>query len=131
MQVDAVNRVKDNRLLDHLASILVDVQQDSSSIVDSIISQHLCDLLELVFNWRCSKSKEDYPHHCHQNHAISESPEQTGRSLYQQLEIWGMRDIIRLVNDVKKNLTASQPNLDLLCELVEVESQNKAVHISV
>ena len=26
MQVDAVNRVKDNRLLDHLARILVDLQ---------------------------------------------------------------------------------------------------------
>jgi WD repeat-containing protein 35 len=42
MQVEAVmDRIKDNISLDHLARLLVDVQQDSSSIVDSIISQYL------------------------------------------------------------------------------------------
>merc|ERR1711939_1149484 len=33
----------------HLARLLVDVQQDSSSIVDSIISQYQRDLLQLIF----------------------------------------------------------------------------------
>jgi hypothetical protein len=45
-----MNRVKYNISLDHLARILADVQQDSSSIVDSVISQYQCDLLELVYN---------------------------------------------------------------------------------
>jgi WD repeat-containing protein 35 len=60
-----------------------------------------------------------------------EPPEQAGRSLYQRLEISGMRDqLVRRVNDVKKNLTASQRNLDLLRERVEVESQNKSFQMS-
>ena len=60
-----------------------------------------------------------------------EPPEQAGRSLYQRLEISGMREqLIRRVKDVKKNLSASQRNLDLLRERVEVESQNKAVTMS-
>jgi len=50
MQIEAVmDRVKDNISLDHLARILVDVQQDSSSIVDSVISQYQRDLLNLIF----------------------------------------------------------------------------------
>ncbi|KAG5192767.1 hypothetical protein JKP88DRAFT_269267 [Tribonema minus] len=50
MQVEAVmDRIKDNISLDHLARLLVDVQQDSSSIVDSIISQHQRELLNLMF----------------------------------------------------------------------------------
>mmetsp|Transcript_26207 Transcript_26207/g.32134 ORF Transcript_26207/g.32134 Transcript_26207/m.32134 type:complete len:845 (-) Transcript_26207:121-2655(-) len=50
MQLEAVmERIKDNISLDHLARILVDVQQDSSSIVDSVISQYQRDLLNLVF----------------------------------------------------------------------------------
>ena len=50
MQLEAVmNRIKDNISLDHLSRILVDVQQDSSSIVDSVISQYQRDLLDLVF----------------------------------------------------------------------------------
>ena len=50
MQIEAVmDRIKDNISLDHLSRILVDVQQDSSSIVDSIISQYQRDLLSLVF----------------------------------------------------------------------------------
>ena len=50
MQVEAVmDRIKDNISLDHLARLLVDVQQDSSAIVDSIISQYQRDLLSLIF----------------------------------------------------------------------------------
>ena len=44
-----MDRIKDNISLDHLARLLVDVQQDSSSIVDSIISQYQRDLLDLIF----------------------------------------------------------------------------------
>ena len=47
------------------------------------------------------------------------------------LEISGMRDmLVRRAKDVKKNLTASQRNLDLLRERVEVESQNRSVQMS-
>ncbi|CAM9155222.1 unnamed protein product, partial [Choristocarpus tenellus] len=50
MQVEAVmDRIKDNISLDHMARLLVDVQQDSSNIVDSIISQHQRELLNLIF----------------------------------------------------------------------------------
>eukprot|EP00620_Florenciella_sp_RCC1587_P012238 CAMPEP_0182571866 /NCGR_PEP_ID=MMETSP1324-20130603/15309_1 /TAXON_ID=236786 /ORGANISM="Florenciella sp., Strain RCC1587" /LENGTH=934 /DNA_ID=CAMNT_0024786619 /DNA_START=69 /DNA_END=2873 /DNA_ORIENTATION=+ len=50
MQVEAVmDRIKDNISLDHLSRLLVDVQQDSSSIVDSIVSQYQRDLLQLIF----------------------------------------------------------------------------------
>ncbi|CAM9106959.1 unnamed protein product, partial [Discosporangium mesarthrocarpum] len=50
MQVEAVmDRIKDNISLDHMARLLVDVQQDSSTIVDSIISQHQRELLNLIF----------------------------------------------------------------------------------
>merc|ERR1711871_402604 len=50
MQVEAVmDRIKDNISLDHLERLLVDVQQASSSIVDSIISQYQRDLLDLIF----------------------------------------------------------------------------------
>ncbi|CAB1114157.1 unnamed protein product [Ectocarpus sp. CCAP 1310/34] len=49
-QVEAVmDRIKDNISLDHMARLLVDVQQDSSGIVDSIISQHQRELLNLIF----------------------------------------------------------------------------------
>ena len=44
-----MDRIKDNISLDHLSRLLVDVQQDSSAIVDSIISQYQRDLLQLVF----------------------------------------------------------------------------------
>jgi hypothetical protein len=48
--VEAVmDRIKDNVSLDHLSRLLVDVQSDSSSIVDAIISQYQRDLLQLVF----------------------------------------------------------------------------------
>jgi WD repeat-containing protein 35 len=60
-----------------------------------------------------------------------EPPEQAGRSLYQRLEISGMKDqLVRRVNDVKKNLIASQRSLDLLRERVGVGSQNKTAQMS-
>lgn len=50
LQVEAVlDRIKDNISLDHLSRLLVDVQSDSSSIVDAIISQYQRDLMNLVF----------------------------------------------------------------------------------
>lgn len=50
MQVEAVmDRIKDNISLDHLSRLLVDVQQDSSEIVNSIVSQYQRDLLDLIF----------------------------------------------------------------------------------
>ena len=50
LQVEAVmDRIKDNISLDHLSRLLVDVQQDSSEIVDSIISQYQRELMQLVF----------------------------------------------------------------------------------
>ena len=266
MQVEAVmSRVKDNISLDHLSRILVDVQQDSSSIVDSVVSQYQRDLLELVFIGDAPNrnkinliianeitphltageymDKGEYENEFKQvigdtkaayditeqdslifgsqgllvcgphartyepllcaylqfttldlflqnffsriwilnddlkasneivaaieydpsalgrsrqrlltlSHEIilldqilgylsealemmeipPEPPEQAGRSLYQRLEISGMRDqLVRRVNDVKKNLTASQRNLELLRERVEVETQNKSTQMS-
>lgn len=44
-----MDRIKDNISLDHMARLLVDVQQDSSNIVDSIFSQHQRELLNLIF----------------------------------------------------------------------------------
>jgi len=50
MQIEAVmDKIKDKISLDHLSRILVDVQQDSSQIVDSVISQRQRDLLSLIF----------------------------------------------------------------------------------
>lgn len=50
MQVEAVmDRIKDNVSLDHLSRLLVGVQQDSCTIVDSIISQYQRELMQLVF----------------------------------------------------------------------------------
>lgn len=50
MQIEAVmERIKDNISLDHLARILVDVQQDSSEIADSVISNYQRDLLNIIF----------------------------------------------------------------------------------
>ena len=43
-----------------------------------------------------------------------------------------MRDqLVRRVNDVKKNLTASQRNIDLLRERVEAETQNRSTQMNV
>jgi len=50
MQIEAIlDRIKDNMSLDHLARLLVDVHQDSSKIVDSVLSSYQRELLELVF----------------------------------------------------------------------------------
>ena len=50
MQVEAVmDRIKDNISLDLLARVLVDVQQDSCTIVDSLLSQRQRDLLDIVY----------------------------------------------------------------------------------
>ena len=50
LQVEAVmDRIKDNISLDHLSRLLVDVQQDSSHIVDSIISQYQREMMQLIF----------------------------------------------------------------------------------
>lgn len=50
MQIEAVmDRIKDKISLDHLSRILVDVQQDSTKIVDSVISQRQRELLNLIF----------------------------------------------------------------------------------
>eukprot|EP00587_Corethron_hystrix_P000039 CAMPEP_0113309168 /NCGR_PEP_ID=MMETSP0010_2-20120614/7320_1 /TAXON_ID=216773 ORGANISM="Corethron hystrix, Strain 308" /NCGR_SAMPLE_ID=MMETSP0010_2 /ASSEMBLY_ACC=CAM_ASM_000155 /LENGTH=865 /DNA_ID=CAMNT_0000164367 /DNA_START=1679 /DNA_END=4276 /DNA_ORIENTATION=- /assembly_acc=CAM_ASM_000155 len=50
MQVESVmDRIKDNISLDQLSRLLVDVQQDSTVITDSFISEHQKDLLNTVF----------------------------------------------------------------------------------
>jgi len=50
MQLEAVmDRIKDNISLDLLARVLVDVQQDSCTIVDSLLSQRQRDLLDIVY----------------------------------------------------------------------------------
>ncbi|KAF0700918.1 Aste57867_8566 [Aphanomyces stellatus] len=50
MQVEAImDRIKDNISLDHLARLLVDVQRDSSQIVDSVLSGYQRSLLGLIF----------------------------------------------------------------------------------
>mmetsp|Transcript_14391 Transcript_14391/g.18856 ORF Transcript_14391/g.18856 Transcript_14391/m.18856 type:complete len:851 (+) Transcript_14391:129-2681(+) len=50
MQIESVvDRIRDGISLDHLARLLVDVQIDSSQIVDSIISKYQRDVLNLLF----------------------------------------------------------------------------------
>lgn len=50
MQLEAVmDRIKDNISMDLLARVLVDVQQDSCTIVDSLLSQRQRDLLDIVY----------------------------------------------------------------------------------
>lgn len=44
-----MDRIKDNISLDHLSRLLVDVHMDSSTIVDSIISNYQRQLMELIF----------------------------------------------------------------------------------
>ena len=44
-----MDRIKDNISLDHLSRLLVEVQADSSAIVDAIISQNQRELMQLVF----------------------------------------------------------------------------------
>lgn len=51
MQIEAVmDKIKDKISLDHLSRILVDVQQDSTKIVHSVISQRQRYLLDLMFS---------------------------------------------------------------------------------
>ncbi|KAH9080029.1 hypothetical protein Ae201684P_020608 [Aphanomyces euteiches] len=59
MQVEAImDRIKDNISLDHLSRLLVDVQRDSSQIVDSVLSSYQRSLLSLVFlNERSNRDK--------------------------------------------------------------------------
>lgn len=50
LQVEAVmSRIKDNISLDHLSRLLVTAQQDTSLIIDNIMSQYQKDILELIF----------------------------------------------------------------------------------
>mmetsp|Transcript_34270 Transcript_34270/g.75065 ORF Transcript_34270/g.75065 Transcript_34270/m.75065 type:complete len:361 (+) Transcript_34270:174-1256(+) len=50
MQIEAaMEKIKDQISLDHLARILVDVQQDSSAIVDSLLTQYQRNLLNLIY----------------------------------------------------------------------------------
>lgn len=69
MQIEAVmDRIKDNISLDHLSRLLVDVQQDSSCIVDSIISGYQRDLLQVSKGGRKGKEGHHHttPHACSQ-----------------------------------------------------------------
>jgi WD repeat-containing protein 35 len=50
MQIEAVmDRIKDNISVDHLSRLLVDVQQDSSRIVDSVISTYARKMIDTIF----------------------------------------------------------------------------------
>ena len=50
MQIEAVmDRIKDNISVDHLSRLLVDVAQDSSRIVDSVISAYARRMIDTVF----------------------------------------------------------------------------------
>jgi len=50
MQVEAVmDRIKDNISVDHLSRLLVDVQQDSSKIIDSCMSAYQRRILNLIY----------------------------------------------------------------------------------
>jgi len=50
MLIEAVlDRIKDNISLDHLARVLVDIQQDSSTILVSLLSTHQRALLDMIF----------------------------------------------------------------------------------
>ena len=44
-----MDRIKDNISLDHLSRLLVDVHMDSSTIVDSVISNYQRQLMDLIF----------------------------------------------------------------------------------
>jgi hypothetical protein len=51
MQLEAVmDRIKDHISLDHLARLLVDVSEDSSTILDSVCSAYQRRLLQLIFD---------------------------------------------------------------------------------
>ena len=50
MQIEAVqDRIRDGISLDQLSRVLVDVQTDSSTVVDTIITHHQNDLERLIF----------------------------------------------------------------------------------
>jgi len=50
MHVEAIlDRIKDNLSLDHLARVLVDIQQDSSTILVSLLSTYQRALLDMIF----------------------------------------------------------------------------------
>jgi hypothetical protein len=50
MQIEAVmDRIKDNISVDHLSRLLVDVSQDSSRIVDSVISSYARRMIDTVY----------------------------------------------------------------------------------
>jgi hypothetical protein len=55
-----------------------------------------------------------------------EPPEQAGRSLYERLEIAGMRNqLIRRAMDLKKNIAGAQRFLDVLREMCSVVTESK------
>ena len=50
MQIEAVqDRIRDGISLDQMSRVLVDVQSDSSTVVDTIITKHQLDLMQLIF----------------------------------------------------------------------------------
>ena len=50
MHIEAIlDRIKDNISLDHLARVLVDIQQDSSTILVSLLSTYQRSLLDMIF----------------------------------------------------------------------------------
>jgi len=50
MHVEAIlDRIKDDLSLDHLARVLVDIQQDSSTILVSLLSTYQRALLDMIF----------------------------------------------------------------------------------
>jgi hypothetical protein len=60
-----------------------------------------------------------------------EPPEQAGRSLYERLEIAGMRNqLIRRAMDLKKNISGSHRLLDVLREMSSVVSESKTFHMN-
>merc|ERR1712178_380988 len=55
-----------------------------------------------------------------------EPPEQAGRSLYERLEISGMRSqLLRRTTDLKKNIGGASRYLDVLREMTHVVSEDK------
>jgi WD repeat-containing protein 35 len=60
-----------------------------------------------------------------------EPPEQAGRSLYERLEISGMRSqLVRRTTDLKKNIAGSQRYLDVLRERAHVVSEGKMFELN-
>jgi WD repeat-containing protein 35 len=54
-----MDRNKDHVSLDHLARVLADIHQDSSQILDSVISNYQRDLLQMMFHGDAS-SRDKY-----------------------------------------------------------------------